>query len=109
MKGSVQKIRELIDSLPPKDIPLGYKFLETRDFEQLKELVDSAFYKIKKNLRGENLREDYLSLDLNRIEELQKEIDFYMIPLGIPKEYIDNDFEDEISDEISEDIIDDYY
>lgn len=44
----VERIRKLISLLPEKDINLGYKFLDSRDFSSLKELVDSAIFKVKR-------------------------------------------------------------
>ena len=67
-----------MDSLPERDIPLGNRFLSDRDFESLKELVDSAIYKIKKNLRTDNPREEYLKIDLEDLSKLKLEVDLYL-------------------------------
>lgn len=67
-----------MDSLPERDIPLGNRFLSDRNFESLKELVDSAIYKIKKNLRTNNPREEYLKIDLEDLSKLKLEVDLYL-------------------------------
>ena len=67
-----------MDSLPERDIPLGNRFLSDRNFESLKELVDSAIYKIKKNLRTANPREEYLKIDLEDLSKLKLEVDLYL-------------------------------
>ena len=67
-----------MDSLPERDIPLGNRFLSDRNFESLKELVDSAIDKIKKNLRTDNPREEYLKIDLEDLSKLKLEVDLYL-------------------------------
>ena len=41
-KNPVDRIQSLIKYLPPGDIKFGEKFLKERNFESLKEIVDSA-------------------------------------------------------------------
>ena len=48
MKGPLVKIKELLPYLPEKDIKLGERFLEEKNIDSLKELVDSAFYLTKR-------------------------------------------------------------
>lgn len=74
---SINRIRNLISSLPKKDIELGYKFLEKRDFESLNDLVTSTLYKIKKNLKTDNPKEEYLNLDIESLEKLYLEVQDY--------------------------------
>ena len=57
----IYTIRKLIPSLPEKDIPIGYKYLENRNFEDLQDLVDSAIMKTKKNkTKYGNINQDNL-------------------------------------------------
>lgn len=86
MNNPIETIKSLIDSLPKKDIELGYKFLTDRDFVSLKELVDSAIYKVKKSLRTESPKEEYLSIDIENLSKLKSEVDLYLIILE-PDEY----------------------
>lgn len=64
----IQKIRKLIPSLPEKDIPIGNKLLEIRNWEELHNLVSSAIIKVEKSMdRGEN---KYINIDLGSLYEL---------------------------------------
>lgn len=81
----------LMGSLPERDIPLGYEFLNKRDFDSLKELVDSAIYKVKKNLKTYNPKEEYLRVNLEDLSRLKSEVDSYLVMLE-PNEEVFNDF-----------------
>lgn len=83
-----------MDSLPERDIPLGNRFLSDRNFESLKELVDSAIYKIKKNLRTDNPREEYLKIDLEDLSKLKLEVDLYLSMIELSEDIFrdDNEF-----------------
>lgn len=78
MSKPVERIKALIPSLPKKDIPLGHKFLDVRDFDSLKELVDSAMYKVKKSQRSENPKEEYVNVSLEDLSRLKSEVDTYI-------------------------------
>ena len=68
----VQKIRKLIPSLPEKDIPIGNKLLEARDWEELQNLVSSAIVKIEKaNDKGSD---KYTNIDIGSLYDLQAAI-----------------------------------
>ena len=103
MSEPVERMKALMDSLPERDIPLGYKFLNERDFDSLKELVDSAIYKVKKSLKNGNPREEYMKVNLEDLNMLKSEIDMYIIQLEIPEDGMydeDLDFDDcEIEEE----------
>ena len=45
----INRIKNLIQYLPRKDIDIGYKLLENRDFENLQYLVTSALIKTNEN------------------------------------------------------------
>lgn len=93
MSSPTERIQNLIDSLPEKDIPLGHKFLSNRDFESLKELIDSAIYKIKKNLKTDNPKEEYLKVNFENLVELKSEVDLYLSMIE-PSEDIFNNFDE---------------
>lgn len=86
-------------SLPERDIPLGHKFLEKRDFDQLKELVDSALYKVKRSIGSENPKEEYLRVDLEKLNELKAEVDMYVMQLEVPSWDDYDEFDCEIEQE----------
>ena len=56
------------------------------DFESLQELVDSARYKIKKNLASGNPKEEYTKIDLGKLNDLKAEVDSYAMVLNLPDE-----------------------
>lgn len=89
-------------SLPKRDIPLGYKFLENREFDSLKELIDSAIYKVEKNLKSSAPKEEYLRVNLEELNTLKSEVDIYTMQLEIPRNTIL--YEDLNSYEIEEEI-----
>lgn len=79
----LDKIKSLIVYLPKKDIPFAEKFIATRNFEELKLLVDSAIYKVKKNNRSAEPKEEYLNIDLELLEDLQINVSTYLAFLDI--------------------------
>ena len=103
MSEPVERMKALMDSLPEKDIPLGHKFLNERDFDSLKELVDSAIYKVKKSLKSDNPKDEYMKVNLEDLNMLKSEVDMYIIQLEIPEDGMydeDLDFDDcEIEEE----------
>lgn len=82
MSKPVDRMRVLMTSLPEKDIPLGHKFLDIRDFDSLKELVDSAVYKVKKGLKNEALKDKYANINFECLRRLKSEVDTYIELLG---------------------------
>ena len=77
-KGDLEYIKDNIKCLPNKDITFAKSFLEKREFNKLQELVDSALYKISKNLNSDNPKSEYKILDIDAIEELSVKIDNYI-------------------------------
>lgn len=102
MSKIIENIKKLIDSLPVKDIPLGYKFLDRRDFDSLSELIGSALYKINKNLNSDSPKEEYLKLNLENINKLKSEVDLYVIESEILESNFYNNEEDENNSEYDE-------
>ena len=101
MSEPVKRMKALMCSLPERDIPLGHKFLNERDFDSLKELVDSAIYKVKKSLKSNNPKEEYLKVNLEDLNRLKSEVDMYIVQWEIPEDDMYNeDFDDcEIEEE----------
>lgn len=97
MSRLIERMKELMPSLPENDIQLGYKFLEDREFESLTELVDSAIYKVRKNLKSETPREEYIKINLDELNKLKSEVDLYYAHIQVPEStesYFDEDFYD---------------
>lgn len=101
MQTTVERIKELIPSLPSRDIKLGYKFLEERNFRSLKELVDSAYYKVRKD-RREDIN-SYPEVDLINLFYLKGEVESYcaVLELDVESELDDYTNFDNIDYEIS--------
>ncbi len=94
------KIKQLIPSLPEKDIDIGFRFLENRDFDSLSELVNSAIYKVRKSNKSDNPKEYYKNISIPELNKLKSEVDMYIMALDLPEldiveeegtEYIDID------------------
>lgn len=80
----VQNIRKGIASLPEKDIPLGYKYLDNRDFDSLYELVNSAIKRVKKTRIRNATPESYerhKNVDIDTLTLLSVNIFEYMSKL----------------------------
>lgn len=88
-----ERIKKLISLLPEKDVDLGYKFLDSRDFSSLKELVDSAILKVKKNMTRVNPRPEYAKIDLEGLYILKSEVDVYLMRLEPPNDFNNLDYE----------------
>lgn len=95
-KSPVNKMKELVSNLPAKDISLAEKFIQARDFESLKELVDSAIIKIKKSQDIQVTEEQYDDINLTPLYELKSEVDSYLLLLGVPEDevYEERDYGD---------------
>lgn len=85
MSKTLKNIKKFINYLPSKDVQIGFKFLEQRDFDKLKELVDSALIRIKRNLRTDNPKQEYLNMDLDSLNILKAEVDIYVFQLNLPE------------------------
>lgn len=90
----VERMMNLTKCLPKGDIVLAQRFIDSRDFESLQELVDSAIIKVRKSLRSDNPKEEYLSLDMDELVKLKAEVDVYAEQLQIPYQDDVEKFED---------------
>ena len=93
MSTPIIKITNLIQCLPEKDIKFAKKFLKERQFEYLKEIVDSDIYKVLKDRKKEESNQKYTNIDLDSLYSLQSELSAYLLLLGINNEEdYDNDY-----------------
>ena len=97
------RIKALISSLPEEDVKLALRYLNSRDFESLRLLVDSSLVRVKKGLGMESPKEEYLKADLGEMRKLKSETDTYCEALELPEQ------EDEYEDFSSEEYNQDYY
>ena len=101
MSTPTERIVKLVPQLPAKDIPIAERLIKDRDFCSLKELVDSAIYKVKKSQRSLEPKEEYKNIDLEELSRLKSEVDSYLILLGEdiePNEDDETDFAQEVED-----------
>lgn len=89
----VERIRYLTKFLPKDDVSLANDFINSRDFESLQEIVDSAIIKVKRNLSSNNPKEKYINLDIDELTRLKAEVDVYVEQLQLPY-YQEDEFED---------------
>lgn len=90
----VERMMSLTRCLPNSDIVLAQGFIDSRDFESLQELVDSAIVKARKSLNSDNPKEEYLGLDMGELVKLKAEVDVYIERLQMPYQYDAEEFED---------------
>lgn len=83
---ALENIQKLSQSLPKGDVILANIFIDSREFESLQELVNSAIIKAKKNLRSDNPKEEYINLDMDDLITLKAEVDFYVEQLTLPSQ-----------------------
>lgn len=73
----IKNIESLIKELPSKDRMLANEFLKNREFQDLKDLVDSAIIRINKNINSNNPKEEYFKINLDKLHMLKTDVDFY--------------------------------
>lgn len=97
-KSPLERIRQYSEHLTQKDRIYAEKFINNREFEQLKELVDSAIIKTKKGKRDN--KPQYLDIDLDALEVLKVEVDNYLLCIfGKQEESFEIEEEDDYEEE----------
>lgn len=98
-KSPLERIKQYSVHLSQKDKAYADRFINNREFEQLKELVDSAIIKTKKGKRDN--KPQYLDIDLDALEVLKVEVDNYLICIfGKQEESFEIDDEDNYEEEM---------
>lgn len=101
MSTPTERIVKLVPQLPAKDIPIAGRLIKDRDFCSLKELIDSAIYKVKKSQKSLEPKEEYKDIDLEELSRLKSEVDSYLVLLGEDiesNEDDETDFTQEVED-----------
>lgn len=102
MKSPVEKIKELVNALPERDLKVAKRLINNRDFESLRDLVISVDYLMNKNTDNEN--SIYYNLNKEEVIDLLDTVTEYCILLN-PTE-AEEFIEDEYSDiEVNEDFM----
>ena len=102
----IDEITNLISILPEQDVTIAFNFIKNRQFEKLKELVDSDVVKLQHQaLNYEiNTNEYYVALsNLDNCLQLQQNVNRYLDQLGILYDDIDEDDYDLFDNEYDED------
>lgn len=105
----IDKIKKGIKNLPEEELQFANMYLNTRDFDSLKDLVDSSIIKIKKNLSKDTPKEEYLSINMIELNQLQCDIIDYLDQLNIPTSIGDDDIYDDEDPFIEDDEDNAYY
>lgn len=96
IKSPLERIKSLLKYLPQRDIQYANKFISMRDYDSLQSLVGSAVYKIEKNLMSNNPKEEYLLIDIVKLNELKAEIDSYILLItgedDFSSDYLEDDY-----------------
>lgn len=82
------KMIKLASSLPQKDINIAVKFIESRDFDSLLELVDSDIKKYSKYEEEELLTK---GINMSDMELLKSEVEHYLYLINGSDTYSDLD------------------
>ncbi len=90
---AVERMKSLINTLPKSDQPLGNEFINTRQFESLQELVDSAIQRTRRNVNSVTPKEEYLEVDMWELKKLKAEVDVYVEQLRLPE--LEENYEEE--------------
>lgn len=90
------KMIKLASSLPQKDINIAVKFIESRDFDSLLELVDSDIKKYSKYEEEGLLTK---SINMSDMELLKSEVEHYLYLINGSDAYSDFDPDFDIEDD----------
>lgn len=102
----VDEIKSLITILPEQDVKLALEFVDTRQFESLKYLVDSDVIKLEKQaLQYEvDTKEYFVALStLDNCLQLQQLVNRYLDQLGILETFEEDDIYDLPEEDYNED------
>lgn len=90
MEQLLDKIRRLSKSLPEGDIKFAEKYIKSREFDKLLEIVESDIYMVQQNKLVEHPKEKFANINLEELLGLKSAVDEYMSFLEIPNSS-DND------------------
>lgn len=92
MEQPLDKIRRLSKSLPEGDIKFAEKYIASREFDKLLEIVESDIYLVQQNESLEHPKEKFANIDLEELWELRVAVDEYMSFLEVPDNSDDDDW-----------------
>ena len=92
MEQLLDKIKRLSKSLPEGDIKFAEKYIKSREFDKLLEIVESDIYMVQQNKSLEHPKEKFANINLEELLRLRVAVDEYMSFLEIPDNSDDNDW-----------------
>ena len=87
-----QRIQTGLQCLPPKDMELCSHFLEHRDLEKLREIVESCLIMKQRDDHRDTHKEKWLNVDRGQLEQLTLDVREYTSYLDL------SDFSNDIED-----------
>lgn len=87
MEQPLNRIKRLSKSLPKGDIKFAERYIASREFDKLLEIVESDIYLVQQNEMFEHPKEKFANIDLEELLELRSAVDEYMSFIEVP----DND------------------
>lgn len=84
MSGLLQTIGNLIEDLPGKDPDICRKFLKERNFEGIREIVESDIYKVRRDMGPIDLMEEDSDTRIKGLLSLKDALDEYLSYLEVP-------------------------
>lgn len=94
MSSPLQQINHLISYLPKKDLTLAKKFIETKDWESLKDLTWSCLQLMEAAYEKEQIPAKYQGVDIDKVRELALICDEYYYLIYPEEDEIEPDFDD---------------
>ena len=88
-----QRIQQNLQCLPPRDAELCNQFLINRQFENLREIVESCLIMKKRDDYKDVHKDKWLSVDRGQLEQLTLNVREYISYLGLSD--ISNDLEED--------------
>lgn len=92
MEQLLDKIKRLSKSLPEGDIKFAEKYIKSREFDKLLEIVESDIYMVQQNKSLEHPKEKFANINLEELLRLRVAVDEYMSFLEIPDNSDNNDW-----------------
>lgn len=87
-----QRIKQGLQCLPPKDTELCSGFLENRDFEKLRDIVESCLVMKKRDAYRSVHRDKWVNIDRGQLEQLTLDVREYTSYLDLSD--ISNDLDE---------------
>lgn len=97
-KTPTENLMEQVTLLPPKDTSLAIKFIQQREFEKLRELVNANIIVLEKKCKVCSLEDDDLKIELTLSDlcRFKSDIEQYLYLLGWTNDDIDDYADDSV-------------